>query len=64
MDETAVMQVVPVKHPGSRRMEGGPLHGHLLYLRTPSTLTFTIRGETGYYNERNNWVRKSGFAIQ
>jgi hypothetical protein len=58
------MRAIPVKPPESRRMEGGPLHGHWLYLRTPSTLTFTIRGETGYYNERNNWVPKSSFAIQ
>ena len=37
-------------------MTGGPLGGETLYLSSPGTYKFTLKGQTGHYDMRNNWV--------
>ena len=34
----------------------GLLNGHNLYLTTPGTMAFSIRGVKGYYNNLMEWV--------
>lgn len=39
-------------------MYGGPLDLEHLYLETCGTLTFTMKGQTGFYNHNNKWVER------
>lgn len=39
-------------------MKGGPLNAVTLYLTGPGTITFSLRGQTGFYNSKNEWVAK------
>lgn len=32
-------------------LEGGPFHGEKMYLTHGKTLTFTVRGKTGFYDQ-------------
>lgn len=40
----------------SFKMLSGPLDGQTLLLSQPGTLIFTLKGQTGYYNEHNIWT--------
>lgn len=37
-------------------MQGGPLDKQTLYLETPGTMPFRLKGQYGRYNERHQWV--------
>lgn len=37
-------------------MRQGPLHGQTLYMERPGTLPFTLNGQTGHYNQSNDWI--------
>ncbi len=37
------------------KLEGGPMHGHTLWLSCGGTLTFTLRGQTGHYDAKGRW---------
>ena len=37
-------------------MKGGPYSGKTLWLESSGTLTFTVHGQTGYYDKHNSWV--------
>lgn len=41
------------KHP--YKLEGGPMHGHTLWLASGGTLTFTLCGQTGRYDTEGRW---------
>ena len=41
-------------------VSGGPFAGQVLRLSSPGTLTFTVNGETGRYNEAGEWVPVQG----
>lgn len=42
-----------VKRP--HKLEGGPMHGHTLWLASGGTLTFTLHGQTGRYDTEGRW---------
>lgn len=37
------------------KLEGGPMHGHTLWLTSGGTLTFTLHGQTGRYDRDGIW---------
>lgn len=37
------------------KLKGGPFDGHTLYLCSPGTLTFTVKGQSGRYNSNGEW---------
>lgn len=37
------------------KLEGGPMHGHTLWLSSGGTLTFTLHGQTGRYGRQGVW---------
>lgn len=37
------------------KLEGGPMHGHTLWLSSGGTLTFTLHGQTGHYDRQGVW---------
>lgn len=37
------------------KLTGGPFYGHTLYLCSPGTLTFTVKGQRGRYNSNGEW---------
>lgn len=37
------------------KLEGGPMHGHTLWLTSCGTLTFTLHGQTGRYDTEGRW---------
>lgn len=37
------------------KLEGGPWHGHTLWLSCGGTLTFTVNGQTGHYDRQGVW---------
>ena len=51
-------------HKQRHLMKSGPLDGHSLYLETPGTLTFTMKGQTGFYNFNDKWVVKYDAKIK
>jgi hypothetical protein len=40
----------------SHLMRGGPYNGQILWLESQGTLTFTVHGQTGYYDVYDSWV--------
>ena len=42
-----------------RKLTGGPFDGEIVYLNTPKTLTFTVRGMTGYYDSQGFWIQRT-----
>lgn len=46
---------------GTKRytMTGGPLDGHRLWLCSPGTFTFRLKGWNGRYDYNNKWVELS-----
>lgn len=39
-----------------RKLIGGPFNGETVYLTTPKTLTFSVKGMTGHYNDQGFWI--------
>lgn len=37
------------------KLEGGPMHGHTLWLTSGGTLTFTLHGQSGRYDTEGRW---------
>lgn len=37
------------------KLEGGPMHGHTLWLSCGGTLAFTLHGRTGRYDAKGRW---------
>lgn len=42
-----------VKRP--QKLEGGPMHGHPLWLTSGGTLIFTLHGQSGRYDRDGIW---------
>lgn len=41
-----------------QKFYGGPLNGQKLKMVTCGTITFTLNGETGCYDQNNKWIPK------
>lgn len=55
------MRTLPRRIPNRRarkqpyKLEGGPWHGHTVWLSCGGTLTFTVNGQTGHYDRQGVW---------
>lgn len=47
-----MFKIRTARKPGYKvSLEGGPFHGEKMYLTHGKTLTFTVRGKTGFYDQ-------------